>query len=120
GRSLVLRPPLSRELVDEGRRSCCFSSTSSRTSGFGAGPCANSWTKGGVPAAFRRRVRALGGGVGRRAGVALVATEAMASLGLFDIEGKRAVVTGGGSGIGTMIARGFVQAGVEVLIASRK
>jgi len=44
----------------------------------------------------------------------------MASLGLFDIEGKRAVVTGGGSGIGTMIARGFVQAGVEVLIASRK
>ena len=39
---------------------------------------------------------------------------------LFDIAGKRAVVTGGGSGIGTMIARGFVEAGVEVLIASRK
>ncbi|HEX4868095.1 MAG TPA: SDR family oxidoreductase [Acidimicrobiales bacterium] len=39
---------------------------------------------------------------------------------LFDIEGKRAVVTGGGSGIGTMIARGFVQAGARVIIASRK
>ena len=44
----------------------------------------------------------------------------MAALDLFDISGKRAVVTGGGSGIGTMIARGFVEAGVEVLIASRK
>ena len=44
----------------------------------------------------------------------------MTSLPLFDISGKRAVVTGGGSGIGTMIARGFVEAGVEVLIASRK
>jgi NAD(P)-dependent dehydrogenase (short-subunit alcohol dehydrogenase family) len=39
---------------------------------------------------------------------------------LFDIAGKRAVVTGGGSGIGTMIATGFVEAGVDVIIASRK
>ena len=39
---------------------------------------------------------------------------------LFDIAGKRAVVTGGGSGIGTMIARGYVEAGVSVIIASRK
>src|SRR5687767_2028197 len=39
---------------------------------------------------------------------------------LFDISGKRAVVTGGGSGIGTMIASGFVDAGVSVIIASRK
>jgi NAD(P)-dependent dehydrogenase (short-subunit alcohol dehydrogenase family) len=39
---------------------------------------------------------------------------------LFDISGKKAVVTGGGSGIGTMIARGFVEAGAEVIIASRK
>jgi NAD(P)-dependent dehydrogenase (short-subunit alcohol dehydrogenase family) len=39
---------------------------------------------------------------------------------LFDISGKKAVVTGGGSGIGTMIARGFVEAGVSVIIASRK
>jgi NAD(P)-dependent dehydrogenase (short-subunit alcohol dehydrogenase family) len=44
----------------------------------------------------------------------------MGALELFDISGKRAVVTGGGSGIGTMIARGFVEAGVDVLIASRK
>ena len=44
----------------------------------------------------------------------------MAALDLFDVAGKRAVVTGGGSGIGTMIARGFVEAGVDVIIASRK
>ena len=44
----------------------------------------------------------------------------MAALDLFDISGKRAVVTGGGSGIGTMIASGFVDAGVSVIIASRK
>lgn len=39
---------------------------------------------------------------------------------LFDISGKVAVVTGGGSGIGAMIARGFVEAGVRTYIASRK
>jgi NAD(P)-dependent dehydrogenase (short-subunit alcohol dehydrogenase family) len=44
----------------------------------------------------------------------------MAALDLFDVAGKRAVVTGGGSGIGTMIARGFVEAGMHVIIASRK
>ena len=44
----------------------------------------------------------------------------MSALDLFDISGKRAVVTGGGSGIGTMIASGFVDAGVSVIIASRK
>lgn len=44
----------------------------------------------------------------------------MSALDLFDIAGKTAVVTGGGSGIGTMIARGFVEAGVRVIIASRK
>jgi NAD(P)-dependent dehydrogenase (short-subunit alcohol dehydrogenase family) len=44
----------------------------------------------------------------------------MAALDLFDISGKRAVVTGGASGIGTMIARGYLQAGAKVLIASRK
>jgi NAD(P)-dependent dehydrogenase (short-subunit alcohol dehydrogenase family) len=44
----------------------------------------------------------------------------MSALDLFDIAGKQAVVTGGGSGIGTMIARGFVQAGAKVIIASRK
>jgi NAD(P)-dependent dehydrogenase (short-subunit alcohol dehydrogenase family) len=44
----------------------------------------------------------------------------MAALDLFDIAGKRAVVTGGGSGIGTMIASGFIDAGASVIIASRK
>jgi NAD(P)-dependent dehydrogenase (short-subunit alcohol dehydrogenase family) len=44
----------------------------------------------------------------------------MTALSLFDISGKRAVVTGGASGIGTMIARGYLQAGARVLIASRK
>ncbi len=44
----------------------------------------------------------------------------MTALDLFDIAGKRTVVTGGASGIGTMIARGYLQAGASVLIASRK
>jgi len=39
---------------------------------------------------------------------------------LFDIEGKSALVTGGSSGIGLMIARGYVEAGATVYISSRK
>jgi len=39
---------------------------------------------------------------------------------LFDISGKAALVTGGSRGIGEMIARGLVQAGARVLVASRK
>jgi NAD(P)-dependent dehydrogenase (short-subunit alcohol dehydrogenase family) len=39
---------------------------------------------------------------------------------LFSIEGKTAVVTGGGQGIGLMIARGYVEAGAKVYISSRK
>jgi NAD(P)-dependent dehydrogenase (short-subunit alcohol dehydrogenase family) len=39
--------------------------------------------------------------------------------GLFDLSGKYALVTGGTSGIGMMIARGLLQAGARVVISSR-
>ena len=39
--------------------------------------------------------------------------------GLFDLSGKRALVTGGTRGIGMMIARGLLQAGARVVISSR-
>ena len=38
---------------------------------------------------------------------------------LFDLNGKRALVTGGTRGIGMMIARGLLQAGARVVISSR-
>ena len=37
----------------------------------------------------------------------------------FDLSGKRGLVTGGTRGIGMMIARGLLQAGVRVVISSR-
>lgn len=39
---------------------------------------------------------------------------------LFGLEGKTALITGGGSGIGAMMAEGFAAAGVRVIICSRK
>lgn len=40
--------------------------------------------------------------------------------GLFSVAGRTALVTGGSRGIGLMIARGFVEAGANVIISSRK
>ncbi len=40
-------------------------------------------------------------------------------MGLFDLTGKKALVTGGSRGIGLMIARGLLDAGASVTISSR-
>src|SRR4051794_28127503 len=39
---------------------------------------------------------------------------------LFSVAGKTALVTGGGQGIGLMIARGLIEGGAKVYISSRK
>jgi len=44
----------------------------------------------------------------------------MAKLSCFDLSGKVAVVTGGGSGIGRGIAEGLAEAGASVVVASRR
>jgi NAD(P)-dependent dehydrogenase (short-subunit alcohol dehydrogenase family) len=42
-----------------------------------------------------------------------------AALSLFSVAGKNVLVTGGSRGIGLMIAKGFVNAGANVLLTSR-
>ena len=44
----------------------------------------------------------------------------MTSFGPFDLHGRRAVVTGGGTGIGQGVARCLAEAGAEVVIAGRR
>src|ERR1700744_1750478 len=44
----------------------------------------------------------------------------MAMADMFRLDGKVAVVTGGGRGIGVMMARGLLQAGATVYLSSRK
>ena len=57
---------------------------------------------------------------GQRRGRPPLAFRAGATMDLFDLSGKTAVVTGGSRGIGLMIARGLLQAGARVYISSRK
>ena len=44
----------------------------------------------------------------------------MSALKLFDLTGRKAIVTGGSRGLGLQIARALGEAGAELVIASRK
>lgn len=44
----------------------------------------------------------------------------MTVLDLFSMQGKTAIVTGGGRGLGAQIAQGFAEAGANVVLCSRK
>ncbi|MEO0495808.1 MAG: SDR family NAD(P)-dependent oxidoreductase, partial [Pseudomonadota bacterium] len=40
--------------------------------------------------------------------------------GLFDLSGKTALITGGGSGLGAAIAHGLSDAGAQIILAARR
>ena len=42
------------------------------------------------------------------------------SLELFDLSGKTAIVTGGGSGIGRQMAEGLAEAGANLVLCARR
>jgi NAD(P)-dependent dehydrogenase (short-subunit alcohol dehydrogenase family) len=44
----------------------------------------------------------------------------MSHTGVFDIQGKRVVITGGTAGIGLRIAEGLLEAGSNVVITGRR
>ncbi len=44
----------------------------------------------------------------------------MKGLDLLSLEGKRALITGGGTGLGQSLARGFAEAGADVVICGRR
>jgi len=44
----------------------------------------------------------------------------MGILDLFDLSGKVAIVTGGGAGLGRIMATGLAEAGSNVVVCSRK
>lgn len=56
---------------------------------------------------------------GRQERRQVVTTQFATQTALFDLSGKRALVTGGTRGIGLMIARGLLQAGAQVVISAR-
>lgn len=49
-----------------------------------------------------------------------MSSTSLAPSALFDLSGRVALVTGGGTGIGLMIARGLGAAGAKVYIAGRR
>jgi NAD(P)-dependent dehydrogenase (short-subunit alcohol dehydrogenase family) len=50
----------------------------------------------------------------------VVSYESLRPENLFDLTGRKALVTGGSRGIGASVVRGFAAAGPDVIVARRK